>query len=185
MIRLGVLSMDRFLRGLVIGFIAVIVKDALNWFSYLVLHFSKSTYAHFMFVMISGRKPGSIFDVAFGQVFELAFGSVVAVAFIYFAYRTKNKSTLWLKGIVFGNAVYLAVFSLGTFFKMPLLYDVPTYTMIATLISTTIYGFLIGMGVYMWGRKLGDWDTGHKNSLLSRYTIAMPVRKMEKKKGKK
>lgn len=150
--------MERLVRGFITGVIATIIKDILNWFSYGILHFAKTTYAHFMFVMLSGRKPATIYDVMFGQLFEIAFGGAVGIVFIYYAYKTTKKNSLWFKGILFGEFIYLSVYGFGTFFKLPLLAIIPTSTMASNFISTAIYGLILGLGTYWWGKRIGDWD---------------------------
>lgn len=179
--------MDRLVRGLVIGIIATTIKDIMNWISYTQLHFAKTTYAHLMFVLLSGRTPVTIYDLIFGQFFEVMFGGAVGIMFIYYAYRTTNKRNLWFKGILFTEGVYLAVFALGTFFKMPLLFNVPTGTLVSNFINTGVNGLILGWGTYWWGKKIGDFvDEQKERKYIRRYWLSPePARKIVETKEKK
>ncbi len=179
--------MDRLVRGFIVGVIAAIIKDITNWISYTVLHFSKTTYAHSMFVLLAGRIPATFYDVMFGQFFEIMFGGIVGIMFIYYAYRTKSKKNLWFKGILFTEGVYAAVYALGTFFKFPLLNNVPTGTLVSNLIGTGINGLILGLVVFWWGNRIGDFGYSQKEgNHFGRYRLTpAPVRKIDKNKSKK
>lgn len=179
--------MDRLVRGFIIGVIAAAIKDILNWISYTQLHFAKTTYAHLMFVLLSGRKPATIYDLIFGQFFEVMFGGAVGIMFIYYAYRTTHKNNLWFKGILFAEGIYLVVFALGTFFKMPLLFDVPTGTLVSNFSNTGVYGLSLGLGIYWWGKKTGDFVVEQKERKYNKkyWLSPTPARKIVETKEKK
>ncbi len=149
--------MDRFVRGFIIGVVAGLIKNGINWFSYSVLHFTKKTYAHFMTSFLLGREAKTGLDLVFAQIVEVGFGGLVGVAFIYFAYRTKNKENLWFKGGIFGSLVYGLVYNIGTFFRITYQMNIAIETAINNIFTSSIFGVLLGLGVYWWGKKIGDF----------------------------
>jgi hypothetical protein len=87
--------MDRFLRGFIIGVLTSAVKDAINLFSNFMLHFSRATYADYMSIILIGKPAKTTALFIISQILELGFEGLIGIVFIYFAYRTKNKKTLW------------------------------------------------------------------------------------------
>lgn len=176
--------MDRFVRGFIIGVVATIIKDVLNLFSYSVLHFAKNTYAQFMGIILLGYVPRTTTEIVYAELMDIAFNGLIGVVFIYYAYRTHNKKNLWLKGIFFGEGLYIGIYSIGTFFGLPILSHVPIETAISNFITSGIDGFLIGIGVYWWGKRIGDFD-GEKPQKIktAKYTFApQPARKVKERK---
>lgn len=151
-------TLDRFTRGLIVGVTTSAIKDALSFFSYYVLHFTKATYGHLMAVFLYGRAPRSIFELLIAQFVELGIEGALGITFIYYAYRTKNKKNLWLKGIFFAYTVYLGAYFTGTFYRLPLIGKPAIETVICNFITTTIFGILMGAMTYWWGKKLGDFS---------------------------
>jgi Zn-dependent protease with chaperone function len=150
--------LDRFVRGFIIGVATSAVKDVLSYISYYVLHFTKATYGHLMAVYLLGRSPRTTFELIFSQIAELGIEGAVGVVFIYYAYRTKNKKNLWLKGIFFAFAVYFLTYVFGTFFRLPLIGRPAIETAVSNFITTAIFGVLMGAVTYWWGKRIGDFS---------------------------
>jgi hypothetical protein len=150
-------QMDRFLRGFIVGVAADALKDALNLFSYYVLHLSKLRYADFISVLLLGHKINNTPDFIMSQILELGYAGTIGVLFIFFAYQTSNKRLLWFKGIFFGETAFLFAYALGSFFKIPHIYKVSAGTAISQFITSGIYGVGLGLGTYWWESKLGGF----------------------------
>lgn len=149
--------MDRMVRGFIIGIATGAVKDILSFISY-SLHFSTATYGHLMSVYIYGKSARTTLELVFSQLVELGIGGAVGVAFIYYAYRTKNKKNLWFKGIIFAYGVYFLTYMFGTFFRLPLVGTPALKTSISNFITTAIFGILMGWVNYVWAKKIGDFS---------------------------
>lgn len=175
--------MDRFVRGFIIGAVASGIKDILSWLDYFYLHFTDATYAHLMGIVLFGRKPVTISELILSQTVEVMFEGFLGVVFIYFAYKTASKKNLWFKGIFFANAVYFSTFAIGSLYKLPVVYSPSVGTNASTLITSTIYGIFMGLGVYWWGKRLGEWDTETVSQVTKEqlFNIAPePARKRER-----
>jgi len=164
--------MDRLVRGFIIGVIGSLIKGVINWFSYGILHITKKTYGHFMAGMIYGRPVANNFDLFFAQLVEMGFSAMLGVAFIYYAYRTENKRNLWFKGIMFGTGAYLFFYAIGTFFKVPALGKISTATAISSIVTSAIYGLVIGVLTYWWGKKRGDFERKTPEKKIKRFKLS-------------
>lgn len=119
--------------------------------------------------------------------FILGFEGFLGVVFIYFAYRTKNKKTLWFKGALFGLAIFLSVYGIGTLYRLPLINIVPAKTAMAQTVNSSLYGILLGLGIYRWGKRRSDWDKEEKpKRRLIKFRLApSPAKKIEEYEEKK
>ena len=151
--------MDRFERGFIIGVVASGIKDILSWLDYSILHFTKATYAHLMGVILFGRVVNTTSELIYSQLVEIGFEGFIGILFIYFVYRTENKRNFWFKGILFANGVYIFTSAINTFFRLPTLNLMTLETSISTAITSTIFGVFMGLGVYWWGIRIGDFES--------------------------
>lgn len=174
--------MDRFVRGCIIGMVTSAIKDTLSWVDYIYLGFTNATYAHLMGGIIFGRRINTPAEIILAQIVELGFEGFIGILFIYFAYRTYNKGNLWFKGILFADSVYLFTFAIGSFFKLPVLHLASVGTSASTLLTSTIFGALMGVGVNWWGKKVGDLEDEEIEGTESiKFKFApQPARKTEK-----
>lgn len=174
--------MDRFVRGFIIGMATSAIKDILSWIDYLYLGFTNATYAHLMGAILFGRRITTASELVLAQIIELGFEGFIGVLFIYFAYRTFNQTNLWFKGVFFANAVYVSTFAIGSFFRVPVLYQPSVGTSASTFITSTIYGVFMGLAVYWWGKRVGDFEVERvdKNKSIQFKLSPYPARKIEK-----
>jgi hypothetical protein len=120
------------------------------------LHSSKLLFADYFCIILLGHTVNSAADFIIAEIMEFGYGGMLGVIFIYYAYRTYNKKTLWFKGILLAEAGYLIAYALGTFFRLPELNIIDTTTAVLQVSSTAIFGVLLGLGVLGWGNKLED-----------------------------
>ena len=156
--------MDRFARGFLIGMSVNVVKDSLNAFSYFVLHYSKSRYYQLISAFLLRREAKTTIELIYALLIEMAFAGVIGVFFMYYAYRIENKRNLWFKGLIFVNGVNFLAFTLGTFFKIPTLNSPPIETAVSSLITTSIFGVLLGYAIYWWESRHGGFQSRPKQS---------------------
>jgi hypothetical protein len=150
--------MDRFVRGFILGFATSAVKDIINLLNYHVFHSTNVRFADFMGNMVFRHKANSMIELVVCQILELGYEGVLGVIFIYFAYHTYNKKNLWFKGIVFSEGIYVLNYALASFFKLPIIQLVDLKTVLSQSLSSAVFGAILGLGVYWWGKKLGDFE---------------------------
>jgi uncharacterized membrane protein len=149
--------MDRFTRGFILGVISSAIKDAINLLDYYVFHITNIRYPDFMASLVFGRHIKSMFELIICQILELGYEGILGIMFIYLAYRTHNKRNLWFKGFIFGTTAYIINYTLGAFYKLPVMQLVDAKSVISQVLTSAIFGVLMGMGVYWWGKKSGDF----------------------------
>lgn len=151
--------MDRFIRGFIIGITAGGVKDLLSYISY-ILGWTNASYGHWMGAYLLGRPIRSSLEFIYAQVVELGLTGIIGIGFMYFAHRTGSKNNLWFKGLLAAQTIYFLAYVLATFFRLPLIATPDIGTSLSNLVTTSVYGILMGI-------LTGRWEYGSSKRELS------------------
>lgn len=135
---------DYFTLTFISGFFAGIIKDLLDAFSYYVLRFNSYLYLHFASEILYGKKPHFWWDTLLAQMTELMFCGMVAIPFAYILRKIKTDNLLF-KGFIYGNSVWLLLYTLGNIFKLKYLTHTPWQTTTSDMITSAIYGIVLAI----------------------------------------
>ena len=109
---------DRFISGAIAGTIAAIAKTIPN-FIFNLLGVTNHTYPSLIAaILLKTPHPHSFWPFFLGLVIDAIIGGVVGIVIAYILKTVGNKY-LWLKGIIFGNLVWL----IGPTILLPLFYS--------------------------------------------------------------
>jgi len=81
------------------------------------------------------------------QLTQIFFSGMVGIFFAYLITKISSKYFL-LKSWLFAVSVWFTVFAIGSLFKMPYLYKVPTQTAFNNFLESTIYGIALAKVLY-------------------------------------
>lgn len=149
--------MDNFVRGFIIGVLTSAVKDGINAIDYFVFHITNIRYPDFMASIVMGRPIHTVAEYIICQIIELGYEGMIGILFIYFANRTRYKKNLWFKGLIIGIGAYIINYALASFFKLPVIKLVDAKTIISQVLTSGLFGILMGICTYWWGKRLGDY----------------------------
>ena len=132
---------DRFTRGLMAGLIAWIPTGIFN---YLAFHFKFSTlvYSDFAAVFMYGRKSLNLSEALFSLVATAGFIATLGAIFAYLVKGITSKY-LWLKGLLYGEALWFIIYAITVLFKVPQIEKIPFKTALSNSIGSLIWGLLL------------------------------------------
>lgn len=140
------LMRDRFYYGFIAGVLAGIPMVLFNLFSYYILHFGSLRYLDWMSVLMYGHFPLSTFDTVLAQLIHFGLLGFLGLLFAYFIPLVTSKHYLF-KGWVYSMAVFVVLYSLMVLYKVPGLVIVDSNTVLANLISSSIFGLCLAEAI--------------------------------------
>lgn len=141
----GALSKDWFLVGSAAGSIATIARGMLDY----LLYVSGASDVRFPDIAggavlgLRNGRPRTPFEEGIGYVADAAFGGLFGATMALLLSNTPTKHRV-IKGSIFGVGLWAATFSLGALLKIDGLANPSSKSTVASLISTTMYGSLVG-----------------------------------------
>ena len=148
--------MDRLDRGFILGALTSSVKDILNLINFHVFHITNIRYLDFMANLVLGRPVHSLAETIICQILEIGYEGLIGMIFIIFAYHCPYRKNLWFKGMVMGTIVYFLNYSVASLYKLPVIRLTDAKTVTSQIVTSVIFGLLLGIGVKWWGKKIGD-----------------------------
>lgn len=135
---------DRYIRGLIAGLLAGVAALAWNLFSFYVLNFSTLVWGDFVSAVIFRRQIANAWEYVFSLLMGVIFTGFLGVLFSLLIPVIKSRF-LWLKGLIFGIAVWFLIYSLAIMFRIPTLINIPSKTALSNLIGASLWGILLGI----------------------------------------
>ncbi len=141
---------EKLIRSFVAGVIGGIVKDAVDFVLYYLLHFGNYRYLDFAAQILYGHKPTFWWDTIFAQLIELIFCGLLGLVFYAVIPKETTKNCL-MKGWLYGLSVWLFLCTMGMVFKIPYFTKTPWQTTNSDFITSSIYGVILA-----WSLRLLD-----------------------------
>jgi len=144
---------DRLVRGFWAGVIAAIPMNLVSIIVYYVLHFTELMLWDYGAIMLYGHRTAVLWQRAFAGLAQLMFSGLVGVLFAYFLTKVTSKSYLF-KGWFFSNVVWFTVFTVGSLFRVPHLYQVYPGTAVTNFVSASVYGLTLAYILYLLDNRI-------------------------------
>lgn len=144
---------DRFVRYFIAGIISALFMNLWDYFSYYILHLSTMRLLDYASVMLLGKKVFIFWEEIFAQLTQIFFTGMMGVLFGYLITKINSKYYLF-KSWLFAVSVWFVVFAIGSLFKMPYLYKVPTQTSLNNFLESSIYGLALAQTTIWLDSKL-------------------------------
>ena len=134
---------DRFIRGMVGGIIAGVPTFLFNWGAF---HFGFATlrWVDFMSIFTAGREPAGLFETAFTTFGVYVWLGILGVFFSYLVPVLSHRY-LVIKAWSFSTAIWLGLYAISIFFKIPQVVAAPFNTVISHFFGATIWGITLGI----------------------------------------
>ena len=118
--------------GFIAGIIGGILMSIQDYIAVFLLQIEQELYLEWGSVMIFGRLPENLAEMAFGQLAHAFFAGFLGIAFAYIVRNNMNRYLI--RGVVFGVFSWFAIYSLSLMFRLPAL---TTHTFNATVSNLT------------------------------------------------
>ena len=146
---------DRYTRGLTAGLLAGVIALAWNLFSFYVLRFATLLWGDFVAALIFRRPVAAPWEYVFSMLIGVMFTGFLGVVFSLLIPVTKSRF-LWLKGLLFGVAIWFLAYSLAIMFRIPTLTHIPSPTVLSNFIGASLWGLSLGIFLEMMQKRLQE-----------------------------
>lgn len=143
---------EKLIRSFVAGVIGGIVKDAVDFIFYYLLHLGNYRYLDFAAQILYSHKPTFWWDTIFAQLIELIFCGLLGLVFYAIIPRETNKNCL-IKGWLYGVSIWLFLCTMGMVFKIPYFTKTPWQTTNSDFITSSIYGMILAWSLRLLDKK--------------------------------
>lgn len=136
------LSKDKFMRGIIAGTIAGLIKDIPS----IIIHLMHSdvfpTYWDYSGMIALGKVPDTAFDIFLAIIVEVAFSMAIGITLIYAISLIKSHHDL-IKGAFFGAAVWFFIRTFMWIFAVKGFNQLQMFAFIINSATSVGYGVLI------------------------------------------
>jgi len=132
---------DRVTRGFLAGLAAGVAMNALNLASYYA-GFAEIRYLDWASEILFGYMPRNFFEAVFAQVTQIIFVGILGILFAALIPRVGSRS-LYLKGWLFGSAVWFCLYGLTLLFKHKQTIPIDVQTAASDLAGASVYGLVL------------------------------------------
>ena len=132
---------DRLINGTIAGSAGAIIQ---NGYALLMsrLGYSGPVYIDYGKILLFYNPPQGILPNGLGLVAHFVWDIILAVLFAYLLQKTSSRY-LWLKGLIYGIAVWFFIKTGATLYKIPIIYEVRPYTVAFFLGGAILFGIII------------------------------------------
>ena len=139
--------MDRTIRGLIAGIIAVIPKYIWNITDYYWLHFTKLRFIDWTGMLMMGHIPDSPLDFILATLYLFLWDGLMGIIFAHLLRQTTSRGYL-IKSLMFSYGIAFVFRTLVLFYRItPLLSDQSTAGMISNQLGGLLWGLCMGLAL--------------------------------------
>ncbi|MHB1126747.1 MAG: DUF6789 family protein [Bacillota bacterium] len=120
------------------GGLAMFIPD----YSLYLLGINKFRNLDWASIIAFGHTPMTTWESIFGEITNLIWTMLLGVVFVYIASRIITSSKLYLRGFIYGVAMWFIINALAVMYKLPDLY-LTFGSVITNLISAIVYGLVL------------------------------------------
>lgn len=135
---------DKFLRGLIAGLIAGIIKDFPDLFLVDLFKIKHIAFWDYTGVMVFNKIPQSFFEHFLGFVVQVAFSLGLGIIYSVIVIPKFPTSHYLVRGAIYGGACWFALISIIKLYNVNSLLTHDLFTPMATLLFSSCYGLLLG-----------------------------------------
>lgn len=143
---------DRFTIGFIAGLLAAIPLNIIDYIFVYLFKLEQSSYMDYAAVILFGHMHHNIGEAILAQFSQLLFSGILGI-FYFYLLKTELEKNHLLKGWVFAMGAWFFIYSIGTIFKVPVIYKAELGTLVSDFVSVTVFGLLLADFV----KKLKLW----------------------------
>lgn len=176
---------DRFLRGLLAGFIAAVVMSGLNLAAFFILGADVTRrYYNFVSALVFVRRADTVGEHIFSQIVQLGHGAFMGAIFAYFILGTKSKNHL-IKGWIYGMLVLFSVYAMLAVTKLNEILPIDLSIALTHSVTSSVYGIVLAWTLRILDERYDaatetaeNSKEGKASAFLKRYIVSpVPARK--------
>lgn len=143
---------EPFLKGVVGGIMAGIIKDIPDVILHRVFKITSITFWDYAGIVALKRHPQGVVELLFAFSYEIVFSILIGIIFVYLTTSIKTKYRL-LTGGVYGALVWFIVHAVILCFQIKELMIQDTLTLIVNSLGSVFYGVILVYIIERLGRK--------------------------------
>jgi hypothetical protein len=142
---------DRFTLGTIAG-AAGWIPQAVFTLSMYSFHLTKLRYADFAAILAFNHRPQTVWDMILAELVVILFQMALGGVFAWWIGVVGGPNLLW-KGAFFGGFAWFIIYTVTALYKLPGLYPIGSATALFNMISSLIYGVVMGWSYSFLTRK--------------------------------